>query len=161
MFDQRQWELIEPDVRNMLVAASAIPIDTPSIDDLLEDVRAIAAEDYDPSKGALLDFCRKVARRLYLAQIAHTRPETDRAVLSAEDEPGLRQVAKQLSPPERLDKALAEDGVPLHVRRRRRRVWLKRQQGVLIKNIVGEEEVEVTRSTIQRDLRWLRERGLL
>ena len=161
MFDQKAWKLIEADLRNMLVAVSPLQIETPVIDELLEDIRAIAAEDYDSSMGSLFDFCAKVARRLYLAQMASSQPETDKAVLVAQDEPGLRRVGEQLSERGRLDKALAEDGVPLHVRRRRTRVWLKRQQGVLIKNIVGEEEVAVTRSTIQRDLRWLTEKGLL
>lgn len=64
MFDQKAWKLIEADLRNMLVAVSPLQIETPAIDDLLEDVRAIAAEDYDSSMGSLFDFCKRTAIRL-------------------------------------------------------------------------------------------------
>ena len=155
----KTWEAIEPQLRSMLAAASPLRIDAPMIDDLLLGVKATATREYDSSKGTLFDFCEKVARRMYLGQIAATGAGADRAEQDAQDERAVRQGAKQLSEQERLDKALADHRVPSRIKKRRRRVWYLQKQGDLVETIANNQCV--SRSTIQRDLRWLTDEGLL
>lgn len=64
LFDQDEWERTKPELSDYIVEACGRWADFVLIPDLLDEVRIVAEPFYDPSKGALLDFCKRTAIRL-------------------------------------------------------------------------------------------------
>ncbi len=157
MFDQEEWERVKPELWRYVLRTCGAWSELVDFDNLMLKVEAAVDAGYHPIKGELLEFCKRAALRHIISCYgvqALARPLTEEII-------GPQHPAQDLGEQKQptIDEVCIAEGVSLDVRRRLTKVMLLRRRGEKIKVIA--RSVERHSSTVNRDIRWLKDHGFL